>query len=71
MLYPVRILDSDGNIKKTLTSDEMRALYWKHFEEEEELRSTLTYQKKKISHRIKQMLDAQYAEINDLSYVNN
>jgi len=69
MLYPVRILGSDGNIKKTLISDEMRALYWKHIEEEEELRNTLTYQKN--FHRIIQMLDAQYPEINDLSYVNN
>jgi|APSaa5957512535_1039671.scaffolds.fasta_scaffold39415_2 hypothetical protein len=71
MLYPVRVLDSDGNIKKVLTSSEIKEIFWQQFEKEEELKGNFSSRQKKLSPGAKKMLDAQFPGISGLSYSNN
>jgi hypothetical protein len=62
MFFPVTIYNSEGKVKKVLSSKKLHERHWKRFCEAENLSSITKGRKREIPKGLKQKLDQKYPE---------
>ncbi|MBT5549238.1 MAG: hypothetical protein HOJ79_02040 [Nitrospina sp.] len=68
MFYPVRIFDSRGKLKKTLSSQEAEKLFWQKFYDEEKSMSLGAAGRKGLSNAQRKALNIKFSEERNHSF---
>lgn len=63
MFFDVKVLDSQGQTKKIISSQELSKLHWKTFRLKEENKTLISTRKTKISRWGKKKLDMEFGEV--------
>jgi hypothetical protein len=68
MFFPVTIYDSEGKVKKVLSSKKLHERHWKRFCEAESISSITKGRKREMRKGLKQKLDQEFPEVSSRHY---
>jgi hypothetical protein len=68
MFFPVTIYDSEGKVKKVLSSKKLHERHWKRFSEAENISSITKGRKREMRKVLKQKLDQEFPEVSSRHY---